>query len=61
MLQTNWKIFKCEAQGDTRMYFKAVTVDDARVRLIEVTGEQIPEELLTWTEVDKVPEGEEYK
>ena len=52
------KIFKCEAQGDT-MYFKAKDVDAAHVRLIEVTGEQIPEELLTWTEVNEVPDGEE--
>lgn len=52
------KIFKCEAQGDT-MYFNADTIDAARVRLIEVTGDQIPEELLMWTEVDEVPDGEE--
>ena len=52
------KIFKCEAQGDT-MYFNADTIDAARVRLIEVTGDQIPEELLTWTEVFEVPDGEE--
>jgi len=52
------KIFKCEAQGDT-MYFNADTIDAARVRLIEVTGDQIPEELLTWTEVSEVPDGEE--
>jgi len=52
------KIFKCEAQGDT-MYFNADTVDAARVRLIEVMGDQIPEELLTWTEVSEVPDGEE--
>ncbi len=52
------KIFKCEAQGDT-MYFNADTIDAARVRLIEVTGAQIPEELLTWAEVDEVPDGEE--
>ena len=52
------KIFKCEAQGDT-MYFNAETMDAARIRLIDVIGEQIPEELLTWTEVSEVPDGEE--
>ena len=56
--ETSMKIFKCEAQGDT-MYFKAKDVNAAGVRLIEVTGEQIPEELLTWTEVEEVPDGEE--
>lgn len=52
------KIFKCEAQGDT-LYFKAETLDAAHLRLIEVTGEQIPEKLLTWTEVNEAPDGEE--
>ena len=52
------KIFKCEAKGDT-MYFNADTIDAAHVRLIEVTGAQIPKELLTWTEVNEVPDGEE--
>jgi hypothetical protein len=52
------KIFKCEAQGDT-MYFNADTIDAARIRLTEITGDQIPEELLTWTEVSEVPDGEE--
>ena len=56
--ETSMKIFKCEAQCDT-MYFKAKDVNAAGVRLIKVTGEQIPEELLTWTEVEEVPDGEE--
>ena len=52
------KIFKCEAQGDT-LYFKAETLDAARLRLIDTIGEDIPEKLLIWTEVSETPEGEE--
>lgn len=50
------KIFKCEAQGDT-IYIKAASIDEALSRLIEYMGSGIPEELLTWTEVDKIPDG----
>jgi len=51
-------IIKCEAQGDV-MYFNANDIDAARVRFIEVCGDQVPEELLTWTEDVSLPDGEE--
>lgn len=53
------KIFKCEAQDDV-LYFEAVNLSEAKQRLHDdpMMGD-IPEELLTWTEIDKLPEGEE--
>lgn len=51
------KIFKVEAQGDT-MYMKAEDQQAAERYLFKTVGE-IPRSLLTWTEVDKVPEDEE--
>jgi hypothetical protein len=52
------KIFKVEAEGDT-MYIQAPDKDSARVRLFKFTGE-MPENLLTWSEVDALPKGEEF-
>ena len=52
------KIFKVEAQGDT-LYIQAPTKEDAHLQLTEKIG-PIPERLLTWTEVTKLPKGEEF-
>lgn len=52
------KLFKCESQGDV-LYFNADTAEAAYRRMCDVLGEEIPESLLTWTEVDALPEGEE--
>lgn len=51
-------IFKVEAQGDT-LYIEAFNKADALIKLEESIGE-IPDELLTWTEVKKLPKGEEF-
>lgn len=40
------------------MYFKAKTKEEAVKKLFSVCGE-IPENLLTWTVVEKVPAGQE--
>lgn len=52
------KIFKVEAQGDT-MYIQAPSQLKAQERLEEMCG-FIPEELLTWSEVKKLPKGEDF-
>lgn len=52
------KIFKIEAEGDV-VYIRADDQDSARIRLTAAMG-PIPESLLTWTEVKKLPPGEEY-
>ena len=51
------KIFKVKAQGDT-LYIQAPTKEDAHLQLTEKIG-PIPERFLTWTEVEKLPKGEE--
>jgi len=51
------KIFKCEAEGDV-LYFKASSEDKAKKKLFDLMGE-IPESLLTWTEISELPEGAE--
>jgi hypothetical protein len=51
------KIFKAEADGDT-LYFGAETLEQAEGKLTETWG-PIPESMVTWTEVDVLPEGEE--
>ena len=52
------KIWKCSGQGDT-LYIQARTQALAKARLFEMMGE-IPESLLTWEEVDALPDGEEF-
>jgi hypothetical protein len=52
------KIFKVEAQGDT-LYILARTQEEAKIELSEKIG-YIPESLLTWSEVKKLPKGEEF-
>jgi hypothetical protein len=54
----NNKIFKVEAQGDT-LYIQAPTQEDAKIELSEKIG-YIPECLLTWSEVKKLPKGEQF-
>ena len=49
------KIFKCEAEGDV-LYFKASSEDEAKKKFFNLMGE-IPEVLLTWTEISELPEG----
>jgi hypothetical protein len=51
------KIFKVEAQGDT-LYIRANHQSDALRQLEEFSG-PIPSSLLTWSEIDKLPKGEE--
>jgi hypothetical protein len=52
------KIFKVEAQGDT-LYIRANHQSDALRQLEEFSG-PIPASLLKWSEVDKLPSGEEF-
>lgn len=51
------KIFKVEAEGDT-MYIGADDQNGARMKLTEAIG-QIPESMLSWSEVPTLPDGEE--
>ena len=50
-------IFKVEAEGDT-VYIEAEDKKAALARLTEVVG-PIPESLLKWSSVSKLPKGEE--
>lgn len=52
------KIFKMEAQGDV-MYVRAENETEARGELTQAIGEEIPDSLLTISEVNELPEGEE--
>jgi hypothetical protein len=52
------KIFKIEAQGDV-VYVQAADKAAANARLTEMMG-TIPLWLLTFTEVDALPKGEEF-
>lgn len=52
------KIFKVEAQGDT-LYIRANHQSDALRQLEEFTG-PIPSSLCTWSEIAKLPSGEEF-
>lgn len=55
------KIFKCETNAgfehDT-LYFSGACLSDAKKKLDNMCGE-IPDDLITWTEVKTVPHGEE--
>lgn len=57
------KIFKVEAYDDT-LYIQAPTKEDAHLQLTEkmiaAGAGFIPEHLLTWTEVNKLPKDEEF-
>lgn len=57
-VQDGNKIFRVKAQGDT-LYIRAPTLDGAKLRLVEAMG-VIPERLLSWSEVKKLPKGEEF-
>ena len=50
-------IWKVEAQGDT-IYFEETTIDEAEEKFRELFG-NVPKKLVTWTEIDKLPDGEE--
>jgi hypothetical protein len=50
------KIFKVEAQGDA-LYIRANHQSDALRQLEEFSG-PIPSSLLTWTELARLPDGE---
>lgn len=49
------KIFKVEAEGDT-LYINAGSLTQAKARLLKMVG-PIPVHMLTWTEVDALPNG----
>jgi hypothetical protein len=52
------KIFKVVAEGDT-LYIQAVDKASAGEYLREIMGD-IPESLLKWSTVEKLPKGEEF-
>jgi len=55
---TTMKIYKITAEGDV-VYVKAADRVAAYARLIALMG-PIPQSLLTYEEVPKLPEGEEF-
>jgi hypothetical protein len=55
---TTQKIFKVETRGN-EIYIQAPDEDHARLQLFEFTR-RIPEQLPTWSEVDALPEGQEF-
>ena len=53
------KTFKVSAMGD-QLYFEADTLDEAKQKMKELLFGLAPDAMLTWSEVDSLPEGEEY-
>ena len=53
------KTYKCEAMGDV-VYIQADDLLSAKARFTEVMGDDVPESMLTWSEVESLPDGEEY-
>lgn len=51
------KIFKVEAEGDT-LYIQAESQKAARKQLHDKIG-YVPDGMLTWSEVESLPEGQE--
>lgn len=51
------KFFKVEAENDV-MYFKAPDLNAAIEKFYNICGD-VPDLLLTWTEVSEIPDGEE--
>lgn len=52
------KFFKVEEQGDDTYYFQCESLGAAKLKLYDLCG-YIPESLLLWTEIKKLPEEEE--
>jgi len=52
------KIFKAEAEGDV-MYISAESLNEAERKLQLVCG-PIPTSMIQWSEVDELPEGEQF-
>lgn len=52
------KTFQCNAMGDS-MCFQAPDLADAKEQLAALCG-QFPDGLVSWQELSKLPEGEEY-
>lgn len=52
------KTFQCNAMGDS-MCFAAETLDDAKDQLLALCG-PIPEIMVKWKELPRLPDGEEY-
>ena len=52
------KIFKAEAEGDV-VYIEAGDLDDAKKQFRAKVGD-VPESMLTFTEVSELPQGEEF-
>ena len=51
-------IWKVEAEGDT-VFVRGATIDEAEHKFENAFG-FIPKKLVTWTEVDDIPDGEEF-
>jgi len=51
-------IYKVEAQGDV-VYIEAGTLESAKGQFFEKIG-HVPASMLTFTEVDELPEDEEF-
>ena len=58
MSKSKLKIYKCDAQGDT-VYIRATSEQQAREILFGSMGE-IPDSLLTWSTIEKLPKNEEF-
>lgn len=52
------KIFQCSAMGDS-MCFEARSLDEAKDMLTAMCGE-IPDDMVTWAELDSLPDGEVF-
>jgi len=53
------KIWEVSAMGD-RMYYDAETLEEAKARFRRMVGDELPESMLKWREVPKLPKGESF-
>jgi len=51
-------IYKVTAEGDN-LYIEAETLEAAKAKFTHEMGD-VPESLLTWTQVDALPDDEEF-
>ena len=54
------RVFKCVSTVDgDALYFGALNLKEAKRQFFETLG-YVPKELLVWTEIEQLPDGEEF-
>ena len=54
------RVFKCVSTvDDDTIYFGALNLKEAKMQFFDALG-YVPKELLVWTEIEQLPDGEEF-